>query len=377
MSEKEVQSAEEAGESGAEERVKFDWKNQCATFDPSCMPPALRRLFLKQKIKNLPVNSQKCVKALKNLQLEQLHLEVKFFEEVFLLQKKYFNLYEPLHDKRAAIVSGSYTPSERESEYKSDSEDEYITENDKKFLTEYTKKFPVNLDPDAKGIPSFWLTVFRNAFTINEMIKDHDEEALKHLMDVKLVYKDNDHMSYVIEFHFEPNEYFSNTVLTKQYFLRSTLNDEPFLFEGPEIYKCVGCDINWHKGMNLTVKTIRKKQKHKARNAVRTVTKQVPTESFFHFFNPPEVSEDLQNVEQEKQNILSNDFEVGHLIRERIIPKAALYYTGDIVDDDDDDDLDDEEGEEEEEEEEDEEDEKSHTNKAHKKGGNPADCPQQ
>lgn len=38
--------------------------------------------------------------------------------------------------------------------------------------------------------------------------------------------------------------------------------------------------------------------------------------------------------------ILSTDFEIGHFLRARIIPKAVLYYTGDIVEDDDDDDYD-------------------------------------
>lgn len=37
---------------------------------------------------------------------------------------------------------------------------------------------------------------------------------------------------------------------------------------------------------------------------------------------------------------MSTDFEIGHFLRARIIPKAALYYTGDIVEDDDDDDYD-------------------------------------
>lgn len=34
------------------------------------------------------------------------------------------------------------------------------------------------------------------------------------------------------------------------------------------------------------MKTIKKKQKHKGRGTVRTITKQVPNESFFNFFNP-------------------------------------------------------------------------------------------
>lgn len=41
--------------------------------------------------------------------------------------------------------------------------------------------------------------------------------------------------------------------------------------------------------------------------------------------------------------ILSTDFEIGHFLRARIIPKAVLYYTGDIVDEDDEDEFDEEE----------------------------------
>jgi len=36
----------------------------------------------------------------------------------------------------------------------------------------------------------------------------------------------------------------------------------------------------------VTVKTIKKKQKHKGRGTVRTITKQVPNDSFFNFFSP-------------------------------------------------------------------------------------------
>lgn len=63
--------------------------------------------------------------------------------------------------------------------------------------------------------------------------------------------------------------------------------DDPFSFEGPEIYKCRGCTINWNKGKNVTLKTLRKKQKHKSRGVIRTVTKTVQNDSFFNFFSPP------------------------------------------------------------------------------------------
>lgn len=53
--------------------------------------------------------------------------------------------------------------------------------------------------------------------------------------------------------------------------------EDPFSFEGPEIVKCKGCEIDWKKGKNVTVKTIKKKQKHKGRGTTRTVTKQYRT----------------------------------------------------------------------------------------------------
>jgi hypothetical protein len=49
--------------------------------------------------------------------------------------------------------------------------------------------------------------------------------------------------------------------------------------------------IDWTKGKNVTLKTIKKKQKHKGRGTVRTVTKTVPNDSFFNFFTPPEGEE--------------------------------------------------------------------------------------
>lgn len=48
------------------------------------------------------------------------------------------------------------------------------------------------------------------------------------------------------------------------------------------------CQIDWKRGKNVTLKTIKKKQKHKGRGTVRTVTKTVSNDSFFNFFSPPE-----------------------------------------------------------------------------------------
>lgn len=310
-------------------------------------------------VKSLPEAAQKRVKALKNLQLEYLKHECMFFEEVYQLERKYQEKYQVIADKRKAIVNGDYEPTNEESEFKSDIEEE--NDDDDAMIQERLKSMKSIQQYDAnvngkrffhfnvlkriklifffyfsqqqKGIPDFWLTIFRNTELLSDMIQPHDETLLKHLIDIKIKYDED--LSYTLEFHFQPNDYFNDSVLTKKYFLRCKIDgEEPFEFEGPEIYKCTGCNINWKPGKNITVKTIKKKQKHKARGAVRTISKQVPTDSFFNFFNPPEVPEDESKLDEESQNILATDFEIGHFLRARIIPRAVLFYTGDLVDDD-------------------------------------------
>uniref|UniRef100_A0A8C9FHY4 Nucleosome assembly protein 1 like 1 n=1 Tax=Pavo cristatus TaxID=9049 RepID=A0A8C9FHY4_PAVCR len=143
--------------------------------------------------------------------------------------------------------------------------------------------------------------------------------------------------SFTLEFHFEPNDYFTNEVLTKTYRMRSEPDDsDPFSFDGPEIMGCTGCQIDWKKGKNVTLKTIKKKQKHKGRGTVRTVTKTVSNDSFFNFFSPPEVPES-GDLDDDAEAILAADFEIGHFLRERIVPRSVLYFTGEAIEDDDDD----------------------------------------
>ena len=108
---------------------------------------------------------------------------------------------------------------------------------------------------------------------------------------------------------FEANEYFDNEILTKEYDLKCDADlDDPWSYDGIAIIKGKGfvfpiivrffhfnacfarnsCKIDWKKGKNVTEKTVTKKQKHKSKGQVRTVTKTVKNDSFFNFFDPPE-----------------------------------------------------------------------------------------
>ena len=56
---------------------------------------------------------------------------------------------------------------------------------------------------------------------------------------------------------------------------------------------------------------------------------QVKNDSFFNFFDPPPLPDDPEaEVDAETQELLTADFEIGHYIRERIIPRAVLFFTG-------------------------------------------------
>lgn len=109
----------------------------------------------------------------------------------------------------------------------------------------------------------FWLTAFKNVLMISEMIQPCDEPILQHLVDVRTVLLEKDPMvsnilsftyfkwiqkylttlvdfqGFILEFHFSPNDYFTNSVLTKEYEMKCVPDPcDPFCFEGPEIVKC-------------------------------------------------------------------------------------------------------------------------------------------
>lgn len=201
----------------------------------------MRRQLLFEMVKALPKPAQSRISALKNIQLKHLQLETKFFEEVYELEKKYQQLYQPFYDQRKSIVSGEYEPTDEEKEWKlsaAEDDDEDISAKMQEVSLEIRKNLKTQYPDDVNGVPDFWLTIFRCTEMLSQMVQEADEPVLKKLTDIKIVYN-VEPLSYTLEFHFEPNEYFTNKVLTKQYFLKVKVDDDsPFLFEGPEIYKC-------------------------------------------------------------------------------------------------------------------------------------------
>ncbi|XP_067928246.1 nucleosome assembly protein 1-like 1 isoform X2 [Watersipora subatra] len=298
-------------------------------------------------MQSLPKSVRRRVKALKKLQYDMVKLESNFYKEVHQLECKYADLYSPLLEERKAIVSGEVEPTDEQCDWPSDDEEDssLADEAADKLRIEDSEK--ENDKEDVKGVQGFWLMAFKNVELLASMIQDHDEPILEHLTNVKVDFS-AEPMGFTLEFHFSANEYFSDKVLTKSYEMRSEPDeDDPFSFEGPEIIACQGCVINWNKGKNVSVRTVKKKQKHQKSGTTRTVTKQEHQDSFFNFFTPPEAAEvESEEIDEETEALLQADYEIGHYIRERVVPRAVLFFTGEACeeygdDDEDDDDEDD------------------------------------
>lgn len=295
--------------------------------NPSDMSSNSRRAFLQHMVDHLPQAVQNRVLALKHNQLQQIKISEQFFREVYELEKRFYGQSCTLFDARRDIVAGDVEPPITE-RYWHEEPDELLEEikttEEFKQLIEQLPQLPNN----AVGVPSFWLTVFRNVALISDLVQEHDEPLLECLLDVRISYEPD---SYTVHFRFAPNEYLhtSSLVLTKKYILRHEADkDYPFMFEGPEIVRCEGCHIHWRDGSNLTLQTVRQKR---SRKGGRNVPKVMPRESFFRYFSPPQAM-DLSLADEKTKMVLGADFEVGYLLRTQIVPKAILFYTGDIVD---------------------------------------------
>ncbi|WJX24206.1 Nucleosome assembly protein 1 [Trifolium repens] len=290
---------------------------------------------------------RKRVEVLREIQGEHDELEAKFLEERAALEAKYQILYQPLYTKRFDIVNGVAEVEGVAKEATADTD-----------------------EAEEKGVPSFWLNAMKNNDVLSEEITERDEGALKFLKDIKWT-RIEDPKGFKLEFFFDSNPYFSNLVLTKTYHMVD--EDEPIL------EKAIGTEIQWLPGKCLTQKVLKKKPKKGSKNA-KPITKTETCESFFNFFNPPEVPEDDEDIDEdmaeELQNQMEQDYDIGSTIRDKIIPHAVSWFTGEAAqgeefgdldddeeDEDDDGDEDDEEEDEEEDEDDDEEEEDTKTKK--------------
>ncbi|KAI9714771.1 MAG: hypothetical protein M1820_000060 [Bogoriella megaspora] len=315
-------------------------------------------------IESLPAPVRRRVAGLKGVQKDHAKLESEFQEEVLELEKRYFAKFTPLYEKRARIINGESEPTEEEVEA-GEQKDEDEDEEDKPVKAEDTSEDKEMADTDVKGIPEFWLSAMKNQISLAELITDRDEEALRLLTDIRMEYLDKP--GFRLIFEFVENDFFTNKSITKTYFYQ-----EESGYGGDFIYDhAEGDKINWKPEKDLTVKIESKKQRNKNTKQTRVVKKTVPTESFFNFFSPPSPPDDEENdATSDIEERLELDYQLGEDIKEKLIPRAIDWFTGEALqfeqmadldedefgdeDDDDDDDLDEDRDEDDEDEEDDE-----------------------
>ncbi|KAM0885731.1 hypothetical protein ACQ4PT_030141 [Festuca glaucescens] len=207
----------------------------------------------------------KFVERLRDIQGKHDELEKKFFEERGSLEAKYQKLYEPLYSKRLKILTGV---------------------GEVQGITQSCDGTPAKQE-EGKGVPDFWL----NAMIINEIlgeeIQERDEEALKYLKDIKWC-RIVDPKGFKLEFFFDTNPFFKNSVLAKTYHIDE--EDEPIL------EKAIGTEIDWCRGKCLTQNVLKKKPKKGSKNT-KPITIVEDCESFFKFFSPTEVPNDDKEID--------------------------------------------------------------------------------
>jgi nucleosome assembly protein 1-like 1 len=315
-------------------------------------------------LQNLPLPIRRRIHALEFLHSKRMPIAAEYRKELLALQRKFSDKYAPLNEERAKIISGKREPTKEELADFSESKVEEVGKTEEP-------------SPEYKGIPNFWVTAFQNHPAIGATFTDEDIEALSSLIDIRVSYF-ADKPGFKLDFEFGPNEYFVNTVLSKEYHL-----DDPVEGEQDEfVYdRAVGSEIKWKAGKNSCFKTVTRTQRHRNNNTTRTVKREERQDSFFHFFMPPTIPEgDDEETEdiQEFESMLQVDYEIGVLIKEQIVPNAVDWFTGkaleyaELEDEDyyDEEDEYDEDDEEDDEDEEDEESEEEAPRRQYSKPGN-------
>jgi nucleosome assembly protein 1-like 1 len=186
---------------------------------------------------------------------------------------------------------------------------------------------------DQSGIPNFWLTILQTLDTYDYAVRKRDEHCLKYLSDIRChchTFPDQS-TGFMLEFHFQSNNpYFTESILTKAYSIRYDLNSiNPYRsYNGPEVDRCYGCSITWTANHDLTRRMRIKHRRNKLTGEIRSIHVEEQVRSFFDFFSSSNMS--IDDMTDNERLRLEVDIEFGLLLKQRVLPRAVLYFTGDV-----------------------------------------------
>ena len=186
-----------------------------------------------EKINEIPsISLKRKLLFIQNINIQRTKFQEDNYENEYLnLKHKYDLEYTNLYNEISCILRGNVVPS--------------LSEQD-------LKKYEISQNGETEEFKDYWLTALKNSngFLI---VNENDEKILQHLIDVKLV-NSEDKLSYSIEFHFSPNQYFDSEKLTKTYFYDRLDH---------KLYKVEATKIQW-KSENLIPNKIIKTKTYKS-----------------------------------------------------------------------------------------------------------------
>jgi nucleosome assembly protein 1-like 1 len=254
------------------------------------------------------------VEQLRELDSRRETLMEQYLEERAALEKKYEGRLDPIYAERAGIVCGDSATAPAAAAAAA---------------AESAGPPDEAQEPPVKGIPHFWITAMSHHDEVGEWITEQDVDCLESLENITCVDSD-DGKGFQLRFHFAPNDYFHNTVLTKSYDVPNLLlSDEPML-KGVR-----GTSIQWKPDKSLTYRMVKKKQRGKGKHAgqLRTIEKKEELDSFFKWFEPPEMPP-MDSMDEERADeleaIFDEDYELAMTFRTQIIPRAVVWFTGEV-----------------------------------------------
>ncbi|CAN0890334.1 Nucleosome assembly protein 1-like 4 [Linum grandiflorum] len=217
------------------------------------------------------------VERLREIESHHDEFDSKLFREMNELESEYQIKYKPLYIRRDNIINGREAASS-----------------------------------EVATVPNFWLVAMKNNRMLSKKITAKDERALMLLKDIKyskLVDEENRHDSnkgFRLDFEFDPNPYFKDSVLSKTYHM----SYEPSDYNEPLVERAVGTEIKWY-------------------------TEKEDSGSFFDFFSPRQIPHNYEDLDEEGaydlQTDMERDYDMGCTFRDKIIPHAVSWYTGEAA----------------------------------------------
>eukprot|EP00537_Pseudo-nitzschia_pungens_P000086 CAMPEP_0172370370 /NCGR_PEP_ID=MMETSP1060-20121228/37318_1 /TAXON_ID=37318 /ORGANISM="Pseudo-nitzschia pungens, Strain cf. cingulata" /LENGTH=355 /DNA_ID=CAMNT_0013095607 /DNA_START=51 /DNA_END=1118 /DNA_ORIENTATION=+ len=259
---------------------------------------------------DLPAYMKLRVEKLREINNEREELMKQYLAERAAMEAKFQKLSEPLYERRKEVVLGNL-------------DDEIASAG-------AAEESEVEGETMDKGIPMFWTCAIQQMPVTQGIVSEKDIDCLGHLEDIKCFDYENGE-GFRLEFHFAPNDFFENSVLTKSYDVPNLL-----LADEPILKNVQGCEISWKPNKSLTHMEVTKQQRGTGKNAgqVRTVTKNVACDSFFSFFTPP-VMPSLDTMDEEEclrlEAAFDEDYDIAQAFRSHIIPKAIEWFVGDAM----------------------------------------------